>query len=134
MTLADSASTYTRGGARFRVDLDGKSILTWLSVLPGLSTLVILDLDFWQSADIHVESKISTWYLGGNPIKHQFRFRTNKSKPLSLNALYSSERSDLSNFLAAEFNKNKSAKLEVINLVQHRIELTDETPVHCKPY
>ncbi|KAH0535007.1 hypothetical protein KQX54_011824 [Cotesia glomerata] len=93
--LADSASTYTRGGAPFELELDGKTILTWLSVLPGLSIPVILGLDFWQSTDVHVESKIATWYLGGNSTKHQFRSRTNKTKPLTLNALSSSERSEL---------------------------------------
>ncbi|KAH0535117.1 hypothetical protein KQX54_013712, partial [Cotesia glomerata] len=128
VTLADSASIYTRGGAPFKVELDGKTILTWLSVLPGLSTPIILGLDFWQSADVHVESKIATWYLGGNSIKHQFRSRTNKNKPLTLNALSSSERSELGNFLETEFNKNKSTTLGVTNLVKHRIEVTDETP------
>ncbi|KAH0567806.1 hypothetical protein KQX54_014227 [Cotesia glomerata] len=80
-------------------------MLTWLSVLPRLSTPVILGINFWQSADVHVESKIATWYLG--------------------------ERSELSNFLAVEFDKNKTAKLGVTNLVQHRIEITDEAPVCC---
>ncbi|KAH0534973.1 hypothetical protein KQX54_011107 [Cotesia glomerata] len=134
VTLADPASTYTRGGAPFKVELDGKTILTWLNVLPRLSTPVILGLNFWQSADVHVESKIATWYLGGNSTKHQFRSRTNKTKPLTLNALSSSERSELSNFLTVEFDKNKTAKLGVTNLVQHRIEITDEAPVRCKPY
>ncbi|KAH0540095.1 hypothetical protein KQX54_012659 [Cotesia glomerata] len=66
VTLADSAYTYTQGGAPFRIELDSLAIFTWLSVLPGLSTPMILGLDFWQRADVRVESKAATWQLGDN--------------------------------------------------------------------
>ncbi|KAH0549677.1 hypothetical protein KQX54_012256 [Cotesia glomerata] len=134
VTLADSGSTFTKGGAPFRIEIDGYTFLTWLSVLPGLSTPVILGLDFWKLADIRVESKTATWKLGDNPKGHQFCSRPTRNTIFSLNVLTYSERTELQNFLTSEFDKNKAAKLGLTHLVQHHIEVSDETPVRCKPY
>ncbi|KAH0561273.1 hypothetical protein KQX54_015819 [Cotesia glomerata] len=131
VTLADSGSAYTKGGAPFRIEIDRRAVLTWLSVLPGLSTPVILGLDFWKLADIRVESKTATWRVGNDPKGHQFCSRSTKNAVFSINALTSSERTALQNFLTSEFDKNKTAKLGLIHLVQHHIEVSDETPVRC---
>lgn len=97
--------------------------------LPGPSTPVILGLDF-----VRVESKTTTQKLGDDPKGHQFCSRSTRNAVFSISTLSSFERAKLQNFLTNKFNKNKTAKLGVTHLVQHHIEVSDETSVGCKPY
>ncbi|XP_057336356.1 uncharacterized protein LOC130674920 isoform X1 [Microplitis mediator] len=89
--MANSKPTQTRGGAPFRINLDGHDIITWLTVVPGLSTPVILGLDFWQLADIQVNSKENTWKINSSEITHTFSSRTRQFNSASLNSLSSTE-------------------------------------------
>lgn len=74
--MANSESTQIRGSAPFQTSLDGHDIITWLTVRPGLSTLVILGLDFWQLAVIQANSKEITWKTNSSEITHSFYSRS----------------------------------------------------------
>ncbi|KAH0546703.1 hypothetical protein KQX54_013941 [Cotesia glomerata] len=81
VTLADSASTYTRGGAPFKVELDGKTILTWLSVLPRLSTPVILEIfplrqQTGKEVIKHLRGVLTHW----DPVKAYYQRQKNLKK------------------------------------------------------
>lgn len=99
--MTNSQSTQTRGGAPFRINLDGHDIITWLIVVPGLSIPVILGSDFWQLAGIHVDSKNKSWKMNSSEITHAFSSRRRQFNIASINSLSSTE----------EANSNKNLLL-----------------------
>lgn len=130
--LGDKSTIKTKGGTCFIIDVGDIFGPQWFSILPTLSSDLVLGMDFWSSFKVRVDMVTRTWTFE----KSQFSYplSSHYGKSTKLEALSMDENSKLNNFLKAEFTKMENETTGVTDLIQHTIELIDHIPHRQKPY
>lgn len=130
--LGDKSIVKSLGGTGFVIDIGDIYGPQWFSVLPELSSDLILGMDFWLNFKVKVDPFAQVWTLDGSKFEYSLSRRLTGLNVLQ--TLSCEEDDTLRTFLDDEFKKLEEQSTGETDLVKHIIELEDSIPHRQKPY
>lgn len=122
------------------IHIGSRGGLLGVRLLPKLTTHLVLGMDYLKEADLIIHTKTGEWYYRDAPaVVYKFLSSAEVTSPFStggcsgIQPITESERNQLDN-IVRQAKEAEPEGFEPTKLVEHKIQLTDPTPINQRPY